>query len=72
NVAIVGDFNGWDVEASPLKKGKDGVFKITLDLATGGEYEYRFVVDGSYINDPEAEKYYFNHYAGQDNSVVSL
>ena len=72
NVALVGDFNEWDTQIAPLKKDKEGVFKITLDLPIGAEYEYRFLVDGNYVNDPDADKYYFNYYAGEDNSVISV
>jgi 1,4-alpha-glucan branching enzyme len=50
-VAVVGDFNGWDPHAHPLKKGKDGDWKATLRLKPG-MYEYIFVVDGEWREDP--------------------
>jgi 1,4-alpha-glucan branching enzyme len=50
-VFIAGDFNNWGVRASPLKKDKNGVWKITLPLMPG-RYEYRFISDGKWENDP--------------------
>ncbi len=50
-VTLAGDFNGWDPHALPLKQGKDGVWKAALRLAPG-RYEYLFVVDGAWREDP--------------------
>ena len=47
-VKIAGDFNAW--EAQPLKKEKDGRWKLSLNLPSG-RYEYRFLVDGGWQND---------------------
>ena len=38
--AVVGEFNNWDTLANPLRKTK-GVWKTTLKLETGGEYQFR-------------------------------
>ena len=50
-VAIAGDFNNWDAQVHPLKKGKDGTWNVTLRLKPGS-YEYRFIVDGEWREDP--------------------
>ncbi len=50
-VTVVGDFNRWDPHTHPLKKGKDGGWKLTLRLKPG-RYEYMFVVDGEWRDDP--------------------
>ena len=50
-VFIAGGFNNWDERANPLEKDKDGIWKITLSLMPG-RYEYRFVADGKWENDP--------------------
>ena len=44
-VAVVGEFNQWNPESHPLKKGKDGVWKGSLRLEPG-TYQYQFVIDG--------------------------
>jgi len=50
-VAVAGDFNNWNPEAHPLKKGKDGTWKVTPRLKPG-TYEYMFIVDGVWRDDP--------------------
>ena len=50
-VFIAGSFNQWDPASHLLKRDKKGMWKISLPLAPG-QYEYRFVVDGEWQNDP--------------------
>jgi 1,4-alpha-glucan branching enzyme len=50
-VSLAGDFNDWDTTASPMKKDKKGMWKATVSL-NPGRYEYRFLVDGNWENDP--------------------
>lgn len=49
-VSKVGDFNNWDPQAHPHRKGKEGDWKVTLRLKPG-TYEYMFVVDGEWRED---------------------
>ncbi len=51
SVFIAGDFNQWNPSSHPLKKDRQGIWKISLPLAPG-QYEYRFFVDGEWQNDP--------------------
>lgn len=45
-VAVVGDFNGWNAQATPLaREGAPGVWAVSLPLRSG-RHEYAFVVDG--------------------------
>ncbi len=71
-VAVVGTFNEWDVDATPLKKLKNGSFKGTVDLAAGDSYEFRYIVDGEYINEEQADSFAWNDYAAAENSVLTL
>lgn len=71
-VALVGSFNEWSTEATKLKKLKNGTFKGTVDLETENSYEFRYFVDGNYVNDDQADAYAWNDFAAADNSVVSL
>jgi len=50
-VFLAGDFNDWATGMNLMKKDKKGVWKATLPLAPG-RYEYRFLVDGQWENDP--------------------
>ena len=71
-VAVVGDFNEWNAEATPLKKLKNGSFKGTVDLESGSSYEFRYLVDGAYVNEQDADGSVWSDFAGADNSVLSL
>jgi 1,4-alpha-glucan branching enzyme len=68
---LVGDFNDWSETATPMKKFKNGKFKITLDLDTNRDYQFRYLVDGTqWHNDWDADRYVANPFSG-DNSVVN-
>lgn len=51
SVFLSGDFNQWDLSSHPLKRDKNGMWKISLNL-NPGQYEYRFFVDGEWQSDP--------------------
>jgi diguanylate cyclase (GGDEF)-like protein len=70
-VSVVGNFNGWDVQADPMHPQDDGSFssKVHLIPAT---YEYKFVLNGeSWISDPASGEYISDGYWGQ-NSILHV
>lgn len=68
---VVGEFNAWNTQATPMKKLKSGEFSVGLDLETGCEYQYRFLLNGTnWINDPEADKQVPTEFGDSENSVV--
>jgi len=69
-VQIAGDFNNWDPEKSPLKKGSDDKWRITLQLKPG-RYEYRYSVDGNWQNDQRSVECVPNVF-GTWNCVVTV
>ncbi len=70
---LVGDFNKWKENANEMKALKDGSFTITLDLETGGEYQFRYLADGSnWINEPEADTSAPSGFGDAENAVVVL
>ncbi len=72
-VELVGDFNAWTLGSTPLKRNKDGSYAVQLDLETGRDYQFRYVVDGKdWINDWEADRYEFSSVGNCENSVVVL
>jgi len=71
-VSVVGSFNNWNAKKAPLKKLKNGTFKGTLDLEKDNAYEFKYVVDGAYVNDAAADAYAWNDFAGAENSVVNV
>jgi 1,4-alpha-glucan branching enzyme len=69
-VHLVGDFNGWDKTANPMKRQKNGSFAASLSLERGREYQFRYLLDRErWENDWQADKYLRNEFGG-DNSVV--
>ena len=52
-VSLAGDFNDWNPEGHLLKRDKKGVWKTSLNFVPG-IYQYRFLVDGTWQNDPNS------------------
>jgi cyclomaltodextrinase len=53
-VMLVGDFNSWSHDATPMRLDRDGVFRASVEMVEGVHF-YKFLVDGKYINDPQSE-----------------
>ena len=70
NVFLAGDFNSWDPNSHPLKKNSTGEWKISVGLSPG-RYEYRFLVDGQWQNDPNCTCLAPNPF-GEENCVLVL
>ena len=71
SAVLAGEFNGWSLADSPMKKLKDGSFSATLSLPAGQSYRFRYVLDGNvWVNDPAADSYAPNEY-GEENSVLN-
>ena len=47
-VLLAGAFNSWDTQTLAMKKSKEGVWKIAIDLAPGC-YEYKFFADSVWV-----------------------
>jgi len=72
-VSLVGDFNAWDPNATPMSQLKSGDYKVTLDLEVGREYAFRYLIDGqTWVNDWEADKYTPTGISTEENSVVTV
>lgn len=72
-IHVVGDFNNWDRSASPMKATKEGKFSTTIDLQTGKEYQFRYLVnEDQWENDTEADRQEPTIYRDSYNSVLSL
>jgi 1,4-alpha-glucan branching enzyme len=69
--SLVGDFNGWNPEATRMRRLKTGEFKVTVDLEIGREYQYRYLLDdGRWTNDDDADRYVPAGVPGAENGVV--
>ncbi|MCW2118657.1 isoamylase early set domain-containing protein [Flavobacterium sp. 7A] len=72
NASVVGDFNNWSVEDGVLNKLKNGTFKGVFELAKDASYEFKYVIDGEYVNDNEADSLKWNEFAGTQNGVLEV
>jgi len=72
SILLVGDFNNWQIGETPFKKAKTGVWSVSLDLETGKEYQFRYLIDGTnWENDSEADNFVPSG-LGSENSVIAL
>jgi len=51
-VYLAGEFNEWNSTATPMKKQSNGDWVVTMQLRAG-TYQYKFVVDGNWVPDPD-------------------
>jgi len=67
---VAGTFNNWNPEATRLVfiGGKKWFKDLTL---APGRYEYRFVVDGGWVDDPKAKVQVPNPHGGH-NAVLEV
>jgi chromosome partitioning protein len=69
DVRVTGEFTNWSREGLTMEKdAADSLWKVVVDIAPG-EYEYRFIVDGVWIRDPNNKDYVRNEF-GQENSLL--
>lgn len=68
-IYLVGDFNQWDKNATPMYQEHDGVWRATVDLQRGSRAEFRYLVDGQWHSDNHADGFAENNF-GVSNSVV--
>ena len=65
-VCLAGSFNNWDPGADRMNDDDgDGIYEITLPLDPGG-YQYKFVIDGTWKEDPHAASSADDGYGGKN------
>jgi 1,4-alpha-glucan branching enzyme len=70
SISVVGTFNDWTPGATPMVFiGGTRWFKDLFLVP--GRYEYRFVVDGKWVDPPKAKAYVPNPHGGR-NAVVEV
>jgi len=67
-VYLSGSFNNWTNLAA--KKDSKGNWSVKMNLKPG-RYEYKFIVDGSWINDPKNSQLIWNG-MGSQNSLIDI
>ncbi|MDD2927738.1 MAG: isoamylase early set domain-containing protein [Candidatus Omnitrophica bacterium] len=69
-VSLAGTFNKWDIKKLPAKNDSKGNWMVKVNLKPG-RYEYKFVVDGAWMNDPRCTSCVANSF-GSHNCVVEV
>lgn len=70
-VAVVGDFNGWDPTATPMRREGDEQ-KATVSVDPGRRYAFRYLSDnGAWLSDDAADAYERSD-SGVENSILDL
>jgi len=69
-VSLMGDFNQWNEKKHPMKKGKHGRWEKII-VVQPGRYEYRFLVDGQWQNDPNNDQVCTNRF-GSTNNILEI
>jgi len=67
-VNLAGEFNNWSDSANPMQQA-DGVWSLTLELAPG-DYQYKYVVDGSWREDPGNPRVVAGPVGGKNSVLV--
>lgn len=68
-VLLVGDFTDWSARPMRRSKPRSRTFETTVSLAPG-TYEYKFIVDGEWREDPRADS--VPNEFGTSNSQISI
>ncbi len=69
-VCLAGNFNAWNTSSAPMKKGKDGTWKISIKLRPG-RHEYKYFVDGAWAQDAPCREKVPNSF-GTYNCVIGV
>jgi hypothetical protein len=67
-IYVAGCFNQWHPD--PLRKQKDGTYRKSVELPPG-QYEYKYLIDGKWLEDPESPGYSANPF-GTRNSTFRV
>ena len=65
-LCIAGTMNGWNPTATPMAKGTDGVFEVTLELGVG-IHQYKYVTGDTWFKDPNNP-----NETAEGNSIVEI
>lgn len=69
-VNLAGSFNNWDNRGISAKKDIKGNWTVKVNLVPG-KYEYKFFIDGNWINDPHCNRCIANNF-GTQNCVIEI
>lgn len=72
-IHVVGDFNQWVTDATPMKPLKNGDFTCTIELSTEQDtYEFRYLMDQTQWENDWAADAYVPNAMTTENSVIQM
>jgi hypothetical protein len=69
-VSVVGDFNGWDPLAHPLRPRSNGTRSVTVTLPRRSRFAFRYLDDGGRWHDDDGADAFEPNGVGGVNGVV--
>ena len=69
-VILMGDFNHWSEKKHPMKSNNNGIWNKSV-MIPPGRYEYKFLVDRQWKEDPQNDQTCLNCF-GTYNNVFNL
>ncbi len=54
-VYVVGNFNHWSQTTTPLTQARDGIWRATVELFEGQQYQFRYLINGTWTADFQAD-----------------
>ncbi|MBI5145481.1 MAG: glycoside hydrolase family 13 [Candidatus Omnitrophica bacterium] len=67
-VTLAGSFNNWNTRSLSARRDPQGNWIAKASLKPG-KYEYKFFVDGNWVNDPNSHWAVTNNFGTQNNVV---
>lgn len=65
--SVVGDFNGWNPDANPMRPRRNGTWSAVVTLQKGREVVFRYRSStGEWFNDSSADGFRPNEFASED------
>jgi 1,4-alpha-glucan branching enzyme len=69
SVHLAGAFNEWATGSLPLRRKTNGHWRVRVPL-TPGPHQYRFVVDGLWVDDPTACRHADNSFGSCNCEIL--
>jgi 1,4-alpha-glucan branching enzyme len=70
--SVIGDFNNWNPEEGTLNKLKNGTFKGVFSIDKDASYEFKYIIDGAFVNETESDSFLWNEFSGNEIGVLTV
>jgi 1,4-alpha-glucan branching enzyme len=68
--SVVGDFNGWDPMANPLRKRSNGTASVAVIVPAGTQYEFRYLGSNDHWFDEDPDGVRVIRDSGLQNCLI--